>query len=496
MATAICIDSDGESSGPQACKEELLCKLLLPSCRSDSDGSLKPLSGSFCVNLVAGDLELRQHGGLRGLRSSVPVALVTGIEVSQDGSSVLLRLRSDMLLQGLFAVPVDMLGLQPVSVDLGAVLTTLRWWLPHVAVHATLLAVSGPSQVPNFLTLRWDGIELTARDIDLLGKGKCLNDSVVDFFLKLVLEVMAPPDLRERLLLTSTFFFQKLTSGRVGSGDEGWHNVRRWRHGNLKNGPLSQDYLVVPINEQNLHWWMVVVCFPYRALPLSPSSDAQLMEGHRPRLVCLDSAAEPPPHERTVSFLRGYLWREWQERTPEMASLLEGGMPKSDRMLNILSVDADVPKQTNGYDCGVFIIEFLLKMCRSPAALLGLGLAPHKHWFDQTAVNASRHRLKSIAALLRQMAARQSDSDVGRLLQDDSLRKRIQQVFSIEPEQLEKRASKSKRAPSRQDAEATHEGRPPKRRAAEVALERAKAARLSQASWRPARAAPCAARCS
>ena len=60
-------------------------------------------------------------------------------------------------------------------------------------------------------------------------------------------------------------------------------------------------FVVVPINEQNIHWWLAVVCHARGAL--EPSEETAL--GQAPRIVCLDSAVEPPLKNRVVAFLRG-----------------------------------------------------------------------------------------------------------------------------------------------------------------------------------------------
>merc|ERR1712226_2152 len=106
-------------------------------------------------------------------------------------------------------------------------------------------------------------------------------------------------------------------------------------------------------------------------------------------------------------FLRGYIWREYCER-------YEGsGEDKGRKAVSKLpAVVADVPKQENGYDCGIFIIEYLLHLLQSRSALAGLGLAPHRHWFSQAAVSHRRKRLHWILDVLQKGAKRRSETDV------------------------------------------------------------------------------------
>merc|ERR1719382_1777502 len=146
------------------------------------------------------------------------------------------------------------MALRPRANEVASLIAAVRWWLPAANVRQ---AVQQP--------LRLDGIELTARDVKLLEGEKCLNDSILDFFLRLIVEVVAPERLRDDIYVASTFFFQKLTSGGVASGEEGWENVQRWTR-SLEDGLLAKRFVIVPINELNLHWWLAVICHPGRVL--------------------------------------------------------------------------------------------------------------------------------------------------------------------------------------------------------------------------------------
>eukprot|EP00438_Fugacium_kawagutii_P005577 Skav228723 [mRNA] locus=scaffold1830:248023:253567:- [translate_table: standard] len=89
-----------------------------------------------------------------------------------------------------------------------------------------------------------------ARDIELLGDEQCLNDSVLDFFLKLAVDLVAPEHLKGDLYVASTFFYQKLTAGgverlpREENGEAGWQNVRRWtrRGGGIGGGGYRSEH--------------------------------------------------------------------------------------------------------------------------------------------------------------------------------------------------------------------------------------------------------------
>lgn len=328
-------------------------------------------------------------------------------------------------------------ALVPPASDALIALSTLRWWLPQVNIEWPDAAVEAPPKAEEIKAVRLNGVEMTMRDITFLKDQRCLNDSVLNFFLQLVVELVAPPHVREDMYLASTFFFQKLTSGGVTNGEQGWHNVRRWTR-SVPGGLMAQKYIVVPINEQNVHWWLAVICHPRRAFePEEEEHDTKTTLSEAPRIVCLDSAEEAPPKGRVVGFLRGYIWREGCEWLAEKEASGAGSeTPPIDKLklAKVLrAVVAEVPKQENCFDCGVFTIEYLLHVFQKQSALAGLGLAPHKHWFDQARVSHRRRRLRWVAAKLMTEARSCCEPDVGRLLQNDEIRAAVLSALTDQP---------------------------------------------------------------
>jgi len=205
--------------------------------------------------------------------------------------------------------------------------------------------------------------------------------------------------------------------------------VARWTR-SLPGGLLEKSFVVFPINELNVHWWVAIVCHPGRAFKSDAAGGkSQITKADIPRIVCMDSAEEAPPKARPASFLRGYLWREWIERNPH------DGVGAEERAEALKAVVADVPKQTNGYDCGIFIIEYLLHVLQSRSALKSLGLAPHKHWFGQLAVSHRRKRMHWIAKRLQSEAQKRSEPDVGKLLKDKTIKAAVLWALRDTPKQ-------------------------------------------------------------
>lgn len=296
--------------------------------------------------------------------------------------------------------------------------------------------------VGDHTVIQFQGISITARDLTLLEDKRCLNDSILNFFLKLVVELLAPEPLKGTIYVASTFFLPRLMAG-VETGEQGWEGVRRWTR-SLAGGPLGQRYMIIPVNDDNVHWWLIVICHPLQALEKDepdPEEDEEVEENGkilpRARIVCLDSSLEPIPKERIMAFLRGYLWREYiecfREAVPRGLSKQELSALKVKRVLQLRALEADVPKQANWYDCGVFIVEYLLELFQRPTALTALGLVPHRHWFGQRVVSHRRAKMQWIATKLQEKAQEQQELDVKKLLLDPELQQQVASALTERP---------------------------------------------------------------
>merc|ERR1712136_316645 len=111
---------------------------------------------------------------------------------------------------------------------------------------------------------------------------------------------------------------------------------------------------------------------------------------------------------------RGCVEEEVACSTPSTSSII--GAAKAAQALQV--VDADVPKQRNGYDCGIFLLEFVTSLVQGVGAemLQELGTRSLHDWFDQEHVSHRRHELQRLACLLQQRAHSSGKGDVARLL--------------------------------------------------------------------------------
>ncbi|XP_004551449.3 sentrin-specific protease 7 isoform X1 [Maylandia zebra] len=110
------------------------------------------------------------------------------------------------------------------------------------------------------------GITVTMEDLQCLDSGKYLNDVIIDFYLKYLLQ-NASASVVERSHIFSSFFYKQLT--RRDNASEGGNSdscQRQRRHQRVKTWTrhvdiFKKDFLFVPVN-QEAHWYLVVICFP------------------------------------------------------------------------------------------------------------------------------------------------------------------------------------------------------------------------------------------
>lgn len=233
------------------------------------------------------------------------------------------------------------------------------------------------------------GISINTEDYMCLAKEEQLNDVIIDFYLKYLLNEMLNDTQRSQTHIFSTFFYKRLVAPSSLSGAsrrstaaasseaaafERHGNVRNWtKHVNL----FAKDFIFVPINASN-HWYLAVICYPHLSGPVTKDSrspiDATLRRQPvpivRPCILMMDSMSPEGTsmfHKRTANVLREYLACEYQARNA-------GGPSKlfTDQSHPIQMVD--VPQQDNHCDCGLFVLQFVeeffvVSVCRFAAEI-------------------------------------------------------------------------------------------------------------------------------
>lgn len=95
-------------------------------------------------------------------------------------------------------------------------------------------------------------MQINREDYKCLSVNKCINDAIIDFYLKYLHEEKLTDEQRNRTYIFSQFFYTRLAA-------DGHAGVKKWS----KNVNLyEKDFIIVPIIIGN-HWILAVICFPH-----------------------------------------------------------------------------------------------------------------------------------------------------------------------------------------------------------------------------------------
>ncbi|KAF9315517.1 SUMO1 sentrin specific peptidase 1 [Podila horticola] len=167
-------------------------------------------------------------------------------------------------------------------------------------------------------------VSIMKKDIHTLRPGEWLNDEVINFYGQLIMARNKESTALPKVHVFSTFFYKTLS-------ESGYDKVRRWTK---KVNVFAMDYLLVPIHCSGNHWTSAVIDMKKKQVEYYDS-----LLGNNPKCFLI---------------LRDYLDRESQDKLkkPFDSTGWENVCPK------------DIPRQQNGYDCGVFTCTFIERKSR------------------------------------------------------------------------------------------------------------------------------------
>lgn len=287
------------------------------------------------------------------------------------------------------------------------------------------------------------GITVTMEDLQCLDIGQYLNDVIIDFYLKYLLQ-NASETVAQRSHIFSSFFYKQLTrrdNASEGGNSEScqrqkrYQRVRTWtRHMDI----FSKDFIFVPVN-QEAHWYLVIICFPGledsktesfqnqdevqgsespndNAVNKSETAETGLSNANkedapkdagsgcvncteqtcqrktvckRPCILVMDSLKRSA-HERVFKLMREYLQSEWEARR---GSSREFGPDQME------SSNCQVPLQDNSSDCGLYLLHYVESFLKDPVVHFDLPLQL-KFWFPRHQVRRKREEIRDLVLKL------------------------------------------------------------------------------------------------
>jgi len=227
-----------------------------------------------------------------------------------------------------------------------------------------------------------DAVELQATDFDCLNVGEYLNDTVIDFYLRYLVEEVFSSDQRQRFHLFNSFFHKKLTE-KMRSKEDKEASTREMLSWTKNTDIFSKQAVFVPIHHRS-HWSLAVILNP-GCLESATSDTRQL-------ILHLDSLANGHSSAPIGQSLRQFMKAAWEAK--HSGASTETELPKDTEEIQRRSgtdvpspwskarfpcIRAQVPVQPNLYDCGVYLLHFVELLCRS--------LPPHIKFDDCTCLN-------------------------------------------------------------------------------------------------------------
>jgi len=155
------------------------------------------------------------------------------------------------------------------------------------------------------------GIPINTEDYACLDCEQFLNDVIIDFYLKYVVEKTLSPEDRARTHVFSSFFYKRLTTkpppkrksmNPVENDPTASPAVKR--HSRVKSWTknvniFNKDFIVIPINE-NSHWFLAIVCFPGLTGPVRFSDNTPIDLPGRKKKKIEDTASLSGKHTVTI----------------------------------------------------------------------------------------------------------------------------------------------------------------------------------------------------
>lgn len=126
-----------------------------------------------------------------------------------------------------------------------------------------------------------DRVTINPDDYVCLTTDQYLNDIIISFYLKYILNEFLTEEQRQKTHVFSTFFYNRLTKHERSTQDKSDKAVKltpaQKRHDRVKNWTknvnlFEKDFIIIPICDQQ-HWYLAIICFPALKGPVTMDGD-------------------------------------------------------------------------------------------------------------------------------------------------------------------------------------------------------------------------------
>lgn len=232
-----------------------------------------------------------------------------------------------------------------------------------------------------------ESLEIFRSELKCLEPGECLTSTIMNFYIRFLQEKCSSADSSQHnFYFFNTYFYSKLQEAvayQKSDKEAFFMKFRRWWKGvNI----FQKAYVFLPINEDN-HWSLAIICIP------DEKGASGLIILH------LDSLGV---HSSSSIFdnIKSLLVNEWKILKEDVDA---ANAPIPDRIWQNLPRSIEqkyivVPRQTNDYDCGLFVLYYMERFIRDAPERLTRRLSSMfgKNWFKPQEASSLRGKIKKI----------------------------------------------------------------------------------------------------
>jgi Ulp1 family protease len=230
-----------------------------------------------------------------------------------------------------------------------------------------------PQPQDNAVVLKFGELKITASDVRRLRENDDINDTLIQFYMSYLRDYIVPPSLAGRVLMLNPFFYD-----RMGTCTGQYLRIKQWS----KNmSVVDMDYIFIPMCTHG-HWSLAVAC-------MKPGLFIGDKNSHPPlncrALLFFDSIAEGMATTLPAKRIRKWLSEEYR---------IHGGWIDMEFTVeNMPTITPIVPQQSNCYDCGIFVLQFIESFIQTlPRCIQDIG----SKWFSLETVSLKRKRMLDI----------------------------------------------------------------------------------------------------
>lgn len=226
-------------------------------------------------------------------------------------------------------------------------------------------------------------VELHLDSLNCLDSEKYLNDSIIEFYTAYLTKEICPDEVKQRIHIFDSIFYSRLMeifpqlppekdrghddeNGKdTGSGPKNklkllidqtkWHQLGKWLNG---LDVFGKEFLIFPVCLEN-HWFAIVVCYPanvpyYDDDSQSPENDTN-RDGPKPAIIVMDSLNLQK--QLVTMCVREFLDFEWRSKLTKI---------KDFAYCNLEQYHPRLLKQSNAYDCGLYMLAYIRCFIKEP----------------------------------------------------------------------------------------------------------------------------------